>query len=85
VAVAATLAGVTLFGGSLTGGATGATVPDLPWTELLPPLPSPSQTEPMKVKRCRKATLKCVRVQIRRRKRLRDQLGCDHRAVFATT
>jgi hypothetical protein len=45
VAVAATLAGVTLFGGSLTGGATEATVPNLPWTELLPPLPSPSQTE----------------------------------------
>jgi hypothetical protein len=39
----------------------------------------------VKVKRCRKAPLKCVRVQIKRMKRLRDRLGCDHRAVFATT
>jgi Family of unknown function (DUF5995) len=57
----------------------------LPWTELLPPLPSPSQTERVKVKRCRKASLKCVRAQIKRMKRLQRRLGCDHRAVFATT
>jgi Family of unknown function (DUF5995) len=74
-----------LLGGVMAGGASGATVPNLPWTELLPPLPSPSQTERVKVKRCRKASLKCVRVQIKRMKRLQRRLGCDHRAVFATT
>jgi Family of unknown function (DUF5995) len=79
------LAGVTVLGGVMASGASSATVPNLPWTELLPPLPSPSQTERVKVKRCRKARLKCVRVQIERMKRLRDRLGCDHRAVFATT
>jgi hypothetical protein len=83
--VAAPLAAVTLLGGLVAGGASGATVPNLPWTELLPPLPSPSQTERVKVKHCRVASMKCVRVQIRRMKRLRARLGCDHRAVFTTT
>jgi hypothetical protein len=69
----------------MAGGASGATVPDLPWTELLPPLPSPKQTERVKVKQCHKPSLKCVRVQIKRMKRLCDRLGCDHQAVFATT
>jgi hypothetical protein len=84
-AIAATLAAVTLLGGVMAGGASGAPVPNLPWTDLLPPLPSPSQTERVKVKHCKQPSLKCVRVQIKRMKRLRDRLGCDHRAVFATT
>ena len=29
--------------------------------------------------------MKCVRVEIRRMRATRDRLGCDHRAVFATT
>ena len=84
-AAAATLAAVTLLSGVMAGGASSAPVPNLPWTELLPPLPSPSQKERVKVKHCRKASLKCVRFQIKRMKRLRNRLGCDHRAVFATT
>jgi hypothetical protein len=73
-------AAVTLLAGAAAGGASGATAPNLPWTELLPPLPSPSQTERVTVKHCRKASIKCVRVQIKRMKRLRGRLGCDHRA-----
>jgi hypothetical protein len=83
--VAAPLAALTLLGGLTAGAASGAAVPNLPWTELLPPLPSPSQTDRVKVKHCRKASMKCVRVQIKRMKRLRGRLGCDHRAVFTTT
>jgi hypothetical protein len=59
--------------------------PNVAWTELLPPHSSPAQAERAPVARCRQARLRCVTVQIRRMKRLRDRLGCDHRAVFATT
>jgi hypothetical protein len=37
------------------------------------------------VANCRVAKPKCVRVTIQRLRALRDRLGCDHRAVFATT
>jgi hypothetical protein len=77
---------VTLLGGVVAGGASGATVPNLPWTELLPPLASPNEpADPIAVKHCKRPRLKCVRVEIRRMKRLQKRLGCDHRAVFATT
>jgi hypothetical protein len=65
------------------GGA--APVPGVPWTELLPALPSPSQAHPNRVAHCRRATLRCVRVEIRRMRALQERLGCDHRGVFATT
>ena len=84
-AVVTSLASGALLGGTLAGGASGAPVPDLPWSDLLPPQTTPSQGERIKVKHCRKARLKCVRVQIKRMKRQRGKLGCDHRAVFATT
>lgn len=83
--LAAALASVALLGGAMARDASGAAVPNLPWTELLPPLPSPAQEERIRVARCHKATLRCVSVQIKRMKRLRARLGCDHRAVFATT
>jgi hypothetical protein len=55
------------------------------WESLLPAMPSPSEIQPGKVAFCRKATYRCVDVQIKRMRRLQKQLGCDHRAVFATT
>jgi Family of unknown function (DUF5995) len=55
------------------------------WTELLPALPSPSQTHPNRVLHCKRARMKCVRVEIRRMKALQARLGCDHKAVFTTT
>jgi hypothetical protein len=68
-----------------TAAAPASTAPNVGWTELLPPAPSPNEPQPGPLPRCRKATIRCVNVQIRRMKHLRDRLGCDHRAVFATT
>jgi hypothetical protein len=62
-----------------------ADVPGVPWTDYLPALPSPSQTHPNRVGHCPRATMKCVRTEIRRMKALQEKLGCDHRAVFDTT
>jgi Family of unknown function (DUF5995) len=66
-------------------GSGGAAVIGIDWTSLLPAMPSPSQTNPNKVPHCRRATLKCVRTEVRRMRELQERLGCDHRAVFATT
>jgi Family of unknown function (DUF5995) len=66
------------------GGAPAA-VPGVPWNEFLPALPSPSQEHPNRVAHCKRAKLKCVRVQVGRMRELQARLGCDHRAVFATT
>ena len=62
-----------------------AAVPGVAWTEFLPALPSPSQTHPNRVGHCKRAKLKCVRVEIQRMRALQERLGCDHKAVFATT
>lgn len=62
-----------------------APTPGVPWTEYLPALPSPSQAHPNRVAHCRRAKLKCVRVEVQRMRRLQSRLGCDHRGVFATT
>lgn len=62
-----------------------APVPGVAWTELLPALPSPSQAHPNRVAHCKRAKLRCVRVEVSRMRALRARLGCDHRAVFATT
>ena len=63
----------------------GASVPNPNWTTLLPPLGSPTQTQPRPVPYCRQPTMRCIDVEIQRLTRLRDRLGCDHRGVFATT
>jgi Family of unknown function (DUF5995) len=62
-----------------------AEVINVPWTELLPPLPTANNPQPGPVPNCRVAKPRCVRVTIERLRRLRNELGCDHRAVFATT
>jgi Family of unknown function (DUF5995) len=67
------------------GGVSSAETIDIPWTELLPPLPTASNPQPRPVPFCKKAKPKCVQVTIKRLRRLRNDLGCDHRAVFATT
>jgi hypothetical protein len=66
-------------------GAVAREVPGLPWTELLPALPSPPQSAPNRVAHCRRPGIRCVAFQIERMEALRDRLGCDHKAVFATT
>jgi Family of unknown function (DUF5995) len=61
------------------------TTPDVPWPSLLPAGPAPVEVQPGPVARCRRPTLRCVDGTLRIMRRLRTQLGCDHRAVFATT
>ena len=60
-------------------------IPGVAWTELMPPLPSPGEPNSRSVANCREVSPKCVTVVIQRLRDLRDRLGCDHRAVFATT
>jgi hypothetical protein len=57
----------------------------IPWTTLLPALPSPAGHSGGPVPGCKKATLKCVNREVRMLRRTRNRFGCDHRAVFATT
>ncbi|MEA2429100.1 MAG: hypothetical protein QOF37_2728 [Thermoleophilaceae bacterium] len=58
--------------------------PNPPWPQLLPPFPVSAHNQPRPLPGCRKATVKCIDVQIRRMQRAQDRFGCDHRAVFAT-
>ena len=60
-------------------------VPNLEWTELLPPIPTAQNPQPGPVATCQKPEPRCIRAQIRRLRAARDGWGCDHRAVFATT
>jgi Family of unknown function (DUF5995) len=82
ISIAALLAAAAVGAGAT---ASSAEVINVPWTELLPPLPTASNPQPGPVPNCRVAKPKCVRVTIKRLRRLRNDLGCDHRAVFATT
>jgi hypothetical protein len=63
----------------------GAQVIGIDWTSLLPALPSPTQTEPNDVPHCDRANLNCVRTEVKRMRAAQEELGCDHRGVFATT
>ena len=78
IVVAAVLAGAVIASGS-----------DHPanvhWERFLPALPSPSDIQPRSVPNCRKATIRCIDVEIKRLRDLQRRWGCDHRAVFATT
>jgi hypothetical protein len=73
------------FGGHAATAGGSAHPANVHWESFLPALESPSNIQPGKVPNCRKATSRCVDVQIKRMKRLQRELGCDHRAVFATT
>src|SRR6266516_1543530 len=85
VAIAAAVALAALAVGLAGGTASASGVPSLDWTSLLPPLPSATEPQPHPVAHCRRATIACIEGEIRRMKRLRSRLGCDHRAVFDTT
>jgi hypothetical protein len=61
-------------------------VPNTNWTALLPPLPgTPTEPQPGPVPYCVTPSVGCIDTEIERMTELRDRLGCDHRAVFATT
>jgi hypothetical protein len=73
---------VALAGGAVAAMAAGESVN---WVEHLPPVETSKDVQPGPVAHCKRARPKCVKVAIRRLGDLRDRLGCDHRAVFATT
>jgi hypothetical protein len=61
-------------------------VPNTNWTALLPPAPdTPTEVQPGPVPYCETPSIGCIDTEIDRMTELRDQLGCDHRGVFATT
>jgi hypothetical protein len=61
-------------------------VPNTNWTALLPPAPDPTaDVQPGPVPYCETPSILCIDTEIDRMTALRDQFGCDHRAVFATT
>jgi uncharacterized protein DUF5995 len=61
-------------------------VPNTNWTALLPPAPDdPTDVQPGPVPYCETPSIACIDTEIDRMTELRDRLGCDHRAVFATT
>jgi hypothetical protein len=55
------------------------------WEQFLPGLPSPTEIQPRSVPNCRRATIRCIDVEIARLRARQRKWGCDHRAVFATT
>ena len=55
------------------------------WETYLPAMGGPTGVQPHGVQYCRRPSIRCVDRQIRRMRRLQRSLGCDHRAVFATT
>lgn len=59
--------------------------PNPPWPQVLPPRPTTDTTQPGPVEHCRRARMRCIDFNVRRMRRLAQRLGCDHRAVFATT
>lgn len=63
----------------------GAQAPNTNWTALLPAFPVADAPRFGPVRGCAKPALRCIERQARRLRGLRDKLGCDHRAVFATT
>jgi hypothetical protein len=66
--------------------ARGSTHPaNVQWETYLPALPSSTDVQPHGVPYCRRAGVRCIDIEIRRLRRRQDRLGCDHRAVFATT
>lgn len=60
-------------------------MPNLPWTGYLPPVATAKNPQPGPVATCQTPTRACIKRQIKRLRSKRDELGCDHRAVFSTT
>jgi hypothetical protein len=58
---------------------------NVPWETYLPAMPSANAIQPRGVPNCRKATVRCIDVEIRRLRAEQRRFGCDHRGVFATT
>jgi hypothetical protein len=61
-------------------------VPNLNWTSLLPPAGgTTADVQPGPVPYCETPSIACITSTVDRLQAERDELGCDHRGVFATT
>jgi hypothetical protein len=58
--------------------------PDVPWTDLLPPL-AVKDPKPKRIPHCARPSVKCIDYEIKSLSAIRAKFRCDHRAVFATT
>jgi hypothetical protein len=58
---------------------------NIPWETYLPALPASNAVQPHGVPHCRRASVRCIDVEIRRLRGAQRTFGCDHRGVFATT
>jgi hypothetical protein len=76
---------IALLSGAASASAQSDLAPNYPWPALLPPLEVPNTVQPGPVWYCQKPTIGCIDETIRRMRALRRRLGCDHRAIFATT
>jgi hypothetical protein len=56
-----------------------------PWPNLLPPFPVAKKNQPGPIPHCKRGRINCVTSTMKRMQRKVTDLGCDHRAVFATT
>jgi len=59
--------------------------PTIPWSSLLPGLPTRTNPQFSGATGCATPAPSCIDNEIARMDALRQQLGCDHRAVFTTT
>ena len=57
----------------------------LPWSAFVPPFSTVQNPQPGPVEGCRRARIRCVDRVERKLLRLREELGCDHRAIFPVT
>jgi hypothetical protein len=83
--VAAAATAVVALAGIAASPAGASQDPNPPWPQLLPPQPVTDTTQPRPVAHCRRVTMRCIDGNIARMRKLQVRLGCDHRAVFATT
>jgi hypothetical protein len=58
---------------------------NIPWETYLPAMPSSNAVQPQGVPYCRRATMRCIDVEVSRLRGAQSRFGCDHRGVFATT
>jgi hypothetical protein len=58
---------------------------NIPWETYLPAMPSSASVQPQPIPYCRKASMRCIDVEVKRLRAAQKGFGCDHRGVFATT
>jgi hypothetical protein len=58
---------------------------NVPWETYLPAMPGGNSIQSRGVPNCRRSSIKCIDVELRRLRFQQRRFGCDHRGVFATT